>query len=175
MFKVYFFQLCLVWFVRFIFYWLGGCWGLPSLVHPRPCPSLSVLIRPCTSLSLSRPFLSFAWLTCPVLREALLQSDPVLSLSSSLSVLFVKGIEVGFCMFRGLCATSMVQSIRRKRGTSLLRWGECEELDCVRRDWCVYSHRQQKESTNEETQITAWQCSVPGKNHYFQFFFGVVF
>ena len=97
--------------------------SLPFLARPcsswhfliRPCSSLSVIIRPCPSLSvLTRPFLSFAWLTCTVLRGGGYCKAIPFSLSYSLSVLFVKGIEVGFCMFRGLCATSMVQSIRRE-------------------------------------------------------------
>ena len=93
--------------------------SLHVLIHP--CHSLPFLVRPGTSLSvLARHYPSLPVLSCPSLGSLVLSLGGAYCkaipffLSYSLSVLFVKGIEVGFCMFRGLCATSMVQSIRRE-------------------------------------------------------------
>ena len=39
-----------------------------------------------------------------------------------------------------------------------------------RKSACVYSHSLQK-STDEEAQITTWQCIVPGKNRFSQYLY----
>ena len=78
-------------FVQFAFLLVRGLQRTPSLGHSRPSPGSGI------------PVFSCPW-------GALVQSNPT---SFSVSVLFIRGIEVGFCLFRGLCASSMIESILR--------------------------------------------------------------
>ena len=101
-------------FLLGLFLLVRGLQRTPSLGHSRPSPGSGILV-----------------LSCPW--GALVQSNPT---SFSVSVLFIRGIEVSFCLFRGLCASSYWEYEVWDRVEMERMWGVrlCEEEECV----CVF-------------------------------------